>query len=518
VTETQFVQCVFTGMVAASGDGVHVLGAAGNLASRVWVNDCNFDGCSRFGVGSEQGWEYGWVTNNYFTACETDIAIVATANVNSNAILVYGNEINHTGSVRHAMRFEGDATGLLTMLSVADNVVLGGFATLSNTQYTSFRDNVLTSGVFASADAVVRAFGTIARTAILCNVIVRATGSSAGTCVTVEKSTGAPSTFLVGDNILVNEIATSGFVTVVDGVRFRVGGNLCRGTDAGASTVDAIDVQAVTVALTDALIGPGNQFSTAANTYRSGVRLLANGANITDASIVANLGDSLVYGGRFEVGGGGGTFNGQIVFGGNNWDTTTGDWLSVGTTVFPRLGFNAGTFGAQLFSGDGTPEAVVTARIASMYLRRDGGQSTSVYYKDNGTGSTGWIGIGGSGMVFGVGDTLLLATALFFAPGYQVAASAAELQYPVSRPATIRNLYVQVTGAGTGAATVTFTVRKNGADQTLLTTISNTATGVVNDVVNSFTVVAGDLISISITKSGAVAAGQTNVIASVEMA
>lgn len=101
VVETHVQRCLFTGMVANSGDGVHIVGTAGNLVSRVWVANNVFNGCSRFGVGIEQGLEYGWVIDNYLTANETDIAIVSTADLNTNAVLVHGNELNHTGAVRH---------------------------------------------------------------------------------------------------------------------------------------------------------------------------------------------------------------------------------------------------------------------------------------------------------------------------------------------------------------------------------------------------------------------------------
>ena len=516
VTETKIFQCLFTGMVAASGDGVHVLGAAANLVSRLWVDDCVFDGCSRFGVGAEQGWEYGWVIDSYFTNCETDIAIVATANVNTNSISIVGNEINHTGTERRAVRCEGDATGLITKLSVADNVILGGFATLNGIQYGTWQDNIQTSGAFASADAALRVFGTASEITILSNIIDRASGASAGTCVTVEKATTSPIRIRLGSNLFINEVATAGFVKLVDITQMSVANNTCRGTNAGASSVDAIDVQAVTVDATDLIIGTGNQVTAAAGTYRSAVRLFSNGANVTDVSVVGNQGDQLVNGCRFEISGGG-TFNGQLMMASNNWDATTADFANVGGTIFPRVGFNAGTFGPQLFSGDGTPEASVVARASSMYLNRTGGQATSVFYKETGTGNTGWLGIGGSELVYATADAGTVATALFFAPGYELAASATELQIPISRSGTIRNLHVNVVGAGTGAATVTFTVRKNGVDTTLLSTISNTATGAANDTTHSFTVVAGDLVSISILKSGAVAAGQTNVVASVEL-
>lgn len=41
-------------------------------------------------------------------------------------------------------------------------------------------------------------------------------------------------------------------------------------------------------------------------------------------------------------------------------------------------------------SGSGTPEGVVTAPVGSLFLRTNGGASTTLYVKETGTGNTGW--------------------------------------------------------------------------------------------------------------------------------
>lgn len=46
---------------------------------------------------------------------------------------------------------------------------------------------------------------------------------------------------------------------------------------------------------------------------------------------------------------------------------------------------------ALLLSGTGSPETVVTAGVGSLYLRTDGGASTTLYVKESGAGNTGWI-------------------------------------------------------------------------------------------------------------------------------
>lgn len=42
------------------------------------------------------------------------------------------------------------------------------------------------------------------------------------------------------------------------------------------------------------------------------------------------------------------------------------------------------------YYGTGTPEAVVTAPIGSLYIASGGGASTTLYVKTSGAGNTGW--------------------------------------------------------------------------------------------------------------------------------
>jgi hypothetical protein len=43
------------------------------------------------------------------------------------------------------------------------------------------------------------------------------------------------------------------------------------------------------------------------------------------------------------------------------------------------------------YTGNGSPENVVTAPVGSLYTRRDGGAGTTLYVKESGTGNTGWV-------------------------------------------------------------------------------------------------------------------------------
>jgi hypothetical protein len=46
--------------------------------------------------------------------------------------------------------------------------------------------------------------------------------------------------------------------------------------------------------------------------------------------------------------------------------------------------------GITIFTGQDTPEGVVTANVGSMFLRLNGGSGSTLYVKESGTGNTGW--------------------------------------------------------------------------------------------------------------------------------
>lgn len=57
----------------------------------------------------------------------------------------------------------------------------------------------------------------------------------------------------------------------------------------------------------------------------------------------------------------------------------------------PILYVGPSTSDPSLRSGSGTPEGSITAPVGSVYLRTDGGSTTSIYFKEAGTGNTGWV-------------------------------------------------------------------------------------------------------------------------------
>lgn len=80
----------------------------------------------------------------------------------------------------------------------------------------------------------------------------------------------------------------------------------------------------------------------------------------------------------------------------------------------------------------------------------------------------------------------------------------AHVTVPWPRAGTFKNMYVVVDTAPTAGRNVTFTFRKNGADQALTAAIADTAVA-ASDTTNTVTVAAGDLVSIKVVASASAA-------------
>lgn len=76
-----------------------------------------------------------------------------------------------------------------------------------------------------------------------------------------------------------------------------------------------------------------------------------------------------------------------ITGGGYNGIINIGPWSGADM----RINMSASTNMTSLINGTGSPEGVVTARVGSIYMRKDGGAGTSFYVKESGTGNTGWV-------------------------------------------------------------------------------------------------------------------------------
>lgn len=103
------------------------------------------------------------------------------------------------------------------------------------------------------------------------------------------------------------------------------------------------------------------------------------GADLHEPKGVATAGSNTVY-----VADGAGS---------GNWESIDGSVIASSSDLSVATVTTTGVVtiaGVKIVAGTGTPEGVVTAPVGSLYLRLDGGASTTLYVKQSGTGTTGW--------------------------------------------------------------------------------------------------------------------------------
>jgi hypothetical protein len=215
------------------------------------------------------------------------------------------------------------------------------------------------------------------------------TGSitSGTSALTVSDSTG----MAIGNNIIVRGAGTAGadLATTITNV---VGTAITLNTT--ASTSVTANYVSISAGLRLRGAGWGNEFpSFKAGAHEYGVSIegsqQSNEIHLTDSS-GSRIGTALIIDTSTRKT----TITRRIEEGGTvpilNF---TGHDVTVGGKLY--IGGIAGT--APVFvSGSGSPESVITAPVGSVYMRTDGGHQTALYYKDTGTGNTGWRVIGKS--------------------------------------------------------------------------------------------------------------------------
>lgn len=142
------------------------------------------------------------------------------------------------------------------------------------------------------------------------------------------------------------------------------------------------------------------------NYITSGINTLT-GTNTSCSINGANSQSALNQDGKIELGSNG-IFNiginGVINFGSNLAITRdSSNNLNINTTIIPSNVYTTGDVSSNnlKFYGDSTRQirwgtgdpntAIVVASVGSIYLRTDGGATTTLYIKESGTGGTGWV-------------------------------------------------------------------------------------------------------------------------------
>lgn len=120
----------------------------------------------------------------------------------------------------------------------------------------------------------------------------------------------------------------------------------------------------------------------------------------------------------------------------------------------------------------------------------------------------GTLGVTGAVTLSGIAQSILggnigsiaATNTLYSGFGFNSSATEADMLFPIPAAGTVKSLYAMANGAAGGSQSWVITVRKNGVDTALTCTMSDPAV-TASDVTHSFTVVAGDQISIKTVAS-----------------
>lgn len=516
VTSASFCKLIACQLIAGAlnADGIFISGAAGNPSAQIWIEDCELLDAGRHAVWSPGYAGVIWICNNSIGNAGADEIYFTGPEVSG--LKVFDNYIVSTNPLAQSIVVAGSPADPLRYVQIASNTITGSIFAGGLERFMIYQNTVELDDASVTSP-VLDCYGYLRQGQIAKNVLIRATGSGPGFILAlVADVSDYADEIQVQENQFIQEVTGEGVSHVRGARNLQWQGNHDSVLNAGAGTTAA---HLFEVAISDStnVQVTGNHVTADAGTWLYAYHLLANTFDFDVLQINSNMVQGAATGVYFETAGGGAFIN-ELMLSGNNLNTTVTDWTS-NATLYLRSGANAGSFGVNMWQGTGSPEGAVTARVGSTYQNRSGGANTTFWYKETGTGNTGWIPLAASLITWGTDSTTTVATAVYMAPGYIAASPATEIQIPVARAGTLRNLSVRITGAGTDAGLVTYTVRVNGADTAIVATNQNNAASpvTITDLTNSVNVVAGDLISLKITKAGVVTAGQTGVFATLEL-
>lgn len=305
--------------------------------------------------------------------------------------------------------------------------------------------------------------------------------SGTGTVNTVPKVTNATGP-VYGDSQVTDD-GTTVHIATASGQR-----NVVIGSSNGASTIDIMGGGEIQIS--QSLTNITN--STAVNVDSgAGVTIIgdpngaANGTTLTvddAAQVITAASNFLTVNGSLQV------QNGAVPF------TPAG--AAIGSAALPFAAFFIGNAASQSVQITGT---FTGNRVATF---------------PDATGTVQLVGAANTGAILGIPiNNTVLATAtgtVYSSPGNDGTAlsiaTEGNVSFPVTRAGTIRNLFVRTGGtAKTNTPITTITIRKGGVDTSVTLVMTQTVNTTTSDTVHSFTVVAGDLITISFTTTGTAA-------------
>lgn len=391
MSEAMIERCAFSGTSISTNYGVRVSGAVNGYAVYNSFRKCRWQlasvGFDNAGAGSNE---------TRIIDCRGNVCGVAVAVTDSNHVLIADSafESGTTGVTVQATtpnvadactivrnRFEGNT----------DNIVVLGTAT--NLRDLTTRDNQHVTGTAYNAAAYATTRPNIGPdTGTALGAQYRVAGVTAAMSPAFHLQTTVADA-VVGRFRQSNTSAGSSTVVVASGGRLA-GHALSVCTWNGTA-----DVETAYVTCAGTVVAPAATI-TALTAPAATVNTLTMGDGVTSGnfSILHRKADANNLTSReWRIGPSTGIWAEQFTAGEDlyiidNTATVIGGWQRTGRYFRALNGVRLGsTTGPLILSGTGTPEGAVAAPVGSLFMRTNGGANTTLYVKESGAGTTGWV-------------------------------------------------------------------------------------------------------------------------------
>jgi hypothetical protein len=384
IQESQNVWIQNCEITEAGGDGVRVLGTVGNEVDRVWIRDTHFHDNDRSDIGVQRAVQNIWIVNNYLEGtADQSIDFEPTGTGEPKQFHILGNVILG-GSNDFAMTLSGNASTAGHQYSeVRGNVITGRVDGL-NINGLKFVGNWLLGSPTQSTQTL--RFRRLAdNITIQDNYIVGQNGNPG--IVIAENNGGFPKNNRIFDNMIVVSGVTQG-IYIDKNHRIQIDNNRVIGDN--ANSTNGIQVTEVTdpegfTEYEDIQITNNSVEGFTLNGIR--VNSTATSRPIRGVLITGNKLKNCVTGIRLD--GSTSVIHNVVISNNvNRGGVTTLTSFAAGFNPIMINGTIYGGVGTYLYAG--APEGVVTAPVGSQVVRNDGGNATTLYIKESGTGNTGW--------------------------------------------------------------------------------------------------------------------------------
>jgi len=516
------------------GDAVRFIGEVGQEVQNVRVLNNIFDaedgnGGSRTCVSAQRNSRYiqchfNWIRGSH----DQQIDWEPTAGPGPIQWSIIGNHIDNESHVVDAVTLSGagDTNASMRNIYAYNTLNNGGGIFGVAVGPLVFHGNYQELSVGGTGTIVLEQFGQYEQ---VTSNIVRNTELDVPQATILVSTVGVSITtdLLIADNLVFQTSTRAGgaaTIAIQDVDNAVLTGNHCSVNDTQINSV-GLTSSTVSRAVNKNVFSGNMIFNDGAAAFLAAVRASTSAAhnlkNLIQSFNHANLGVGSTNGIRWDVSGGALYTGGQQACCNNLVGVTgAGQALNFGGVGGPVIIEGETGPGTQIQAQNfpTATEGNATGPVGSINLNSNSSAGAGKLFniKESGSGNTGWIGVGGFDFIMGAAAGSTATAARFFAPGGMALAveTATEIQWVVPRPCTIRNLRL-VCIAGTGGGNNTYRIRKNGVNANPTLTIANTATSGTNTLTT--TAVAGDLISMQVTKTVAPATPQTNIIIATEL-